>query len=120
VHEATVQGLMVKWSYWKMSSGVALGFKSRVSYVRLAAGKNLPDLALESDCVMTDEAYKQLPALHRVVIDIEYLASLRSRKDRAREFGRSIYVYGQCLQEAHQKIGVMFEHMMKKRLEAVD
>jgi len=120
VHESTVQGLLVKWSYRKMASGVALGFKSRVSYVKLSGGRNLPDLALESDCIMVDEAYKQLPALHRAVIDIEYLASLRSRKDRAREFGRSIYVYGQCLQEAHQKIGVMFEHMLKKRMEAVD
>lgn len=111
MEEAIVVSRLIRWAKWKLGSGKHLGFKSQISFVLLAGGYTARD-DIDSECIETDEAVKQLPELHRAVIRIEYLSECRNDAERAARLGvckRSLISYRSA---AHRHIG---DYLMESR-----
>lgn len=95
MEEAIVVSRLIRWAKWKLGSGKHLGFKPQISFVLLAGGYTARD-DIDSECIETDDAVKQLPEFHRAVIRIEYLSECRNDSERAARIGiskRSLVTY---------------------------
>ncbi|MDC8446444.1 MAG: hypothetical protein LV471_11030 [Nitrosomonas sp.] len=104
--EAIVINRLLRWAKWKMQSGVALGYKSHVNFVRLAGGNDMAwDDAVDHECVQTNEAVDQLPELHRALIRVEYLSMCIDEQHKAHAFGCCIRSFRQWRRDAHNMIG---------------
>lgn len=104
MEEAIVVSRLIRWAKWKLGSGKHLGFKPQISFVLLAGGYTAHD-DIDSECIETDDAFKQLPELHKAVIRIEYLSECRNDAERAARLGvckRSLISYRSA---AHRHIG---------------
>lgn len=118
--KAIVVNRLIRWSYWKMRSGVALSFPSQVSYVRLAPSTTyFRDPGIDIECSITNDAFEKLPVICQAVLKVEYISTARSNNDKAILFGRSRRVYGECLTEAHRLIGEVLEEIIRRREEVV-
>jgi hypothetical protein len=116
--EALVINRLLRWARWKMQVGVALGYPSQVSFVRLApVTTHFPDPGLDADCVLTERAYELLPVISKAVLWVEYLSTAISESHKAHLFGRSRRQYRECLNEAYVKIGNHIELLYEKREE---
>lgn len=114
--EAIVINRLVRWSYWKMRGGVALGFPGRVSFIRLSpSAVSRLDPGIDVECSVTNDAFERIPAISQAVIKVEYFSTADTIKDKAALFGRSDRVYKECLKEAYKVLGDMIEEVMDKR-----
>lgn len=104
--EAVVVNLLMRWAEWKMGSGVQLGYKSHVNFVKLAGGCGLwRDESIDSECIRTNDAVEQLPIMHKELIRLEYLGTLKDEQLKARAFfDGSIRSWRQWKHDAHNKI----------------
>ncbi len=100
---------LTDWARWKMNSGVALGFPSMVSFMRLGgSGNDGSDKGygeVDSVCVETNNGVCKLPVIHHNVIKVEYIYDNGSRAAKAHRFGVSVRTYHKYLNEAHEKLG---------------
>ena len=118
--EAIVINRLVRWSYWKLRGGVALGFPGRVSFIRLSpSAVNRLDPGIDMECSVTNDAFERIPAISQAVLKVEYFSTADTIKDKAALFGRSQRVYKECLREAYGLLGDMIEEVMDKRAEVV-
>lgn len=118
--EAIVINRLVRWSYWKLRGGIALGFPGRVSFIRLSpSAVNRLDPGMDMECSLTNDAFERIPAISQAVLKVEYFSTADTLKDKAALFGRSDRVYKECLKEAYKVLGDMIEEVMDKRAEAV-
>jgi hypothetical protein len=102
--EAIAVGRLMRWARWKMDSGVQLGFKSHVNFLKLAGGRDWRDESIDSECVQTNEAVEQLPELHKALIRVEYLSTCLDEQFKAHAFGCCIRSWRQWKKDAHAKI----------------
>ena len=112
MEEAIVVSRLIRWAKWKLGSGKHLGYKSQVSYVRLASSGYTAHDDIDSECIEINDAVEQLPELHKAVIRVEYLSDCRKDDEKAVRIGvckRSFFSYRSA---AHQLIG---DYMMQQR-----
>ncbi|SFN23178.1 hypothetical protein [Nitrosomonas communis] len=103
--EAIVVNKLLRWAEWKMGSGVQLGYKSHVNFLKLAGGSGWHDESIDSECLLTDEAVEQLPIMHKELIRLEYLGTLKDEQFKARAFfDGSVRSWRQWKHDAHNKI----------------
>lgn len=111
MEESTVVGRLTRWAKWKFQNGVALGYPSQASFLRLVvdgtAIEHFIDQSLDSECVETDRAYRLLPELHQLVLRIEYLSTLSTVALKAYRFGTSKRTYEQYKNDAYRLLGNM-------------
>ena len=118
--EALVINRLLRWAKWKMQAGVALGYPSQVSFVRLApATTHFRDPGIDAECMLIEKAYWILPVVDQAVLWVEYLSTKISYDDKAHYFGRSVRRYRGCLTDAHNKIGNTIDLLNEKKLEEV-
>lgn len=116
--EAIVINRLVRWSYWKMRGGVALGFPGRVSFIRLSpSAVSRLDPGIDMECSVTNDAFERIPAISQAVLKVEYFSTADSLEEKAALFGRSRRVYKDCLAEAYKALGDMIEEVMDKKAE---
>lgn len=103
--EAVVVNKLLRWAEWKMGSGVQLGYKSHVNFLKLAGGCGWRDESIDSECLLTDEAVEQLPIMHKELIRLEYLGTLKDEQLKAHAFfDGSVRSWRQWKHDAHNKI----------------
>lgn len=113
--EATVVNRLIKWADWKMGSGISLGYKSQVSFVRLSGGREPHlgyDQGYDAECQLTDRAVGLLPELHKSLIRLEYLSTVISEDQKAHCFGTSRRTYRQYRQDAYAKLGNLIDMLL--------
>src|SRR6187455_24708 len=92
--EALVVNRLLRWARWKMQTGVALGYPSQVSFVRLApATTHFRDPGIDTDCMVTDKAVMLLPEVYKLVIRLEYIDAIPSIQQKAHCYGKAIRTY---------------------------
>ena len=113
--EAIVINRLFKWAKWKMNSGVALGYKSQVSFTRLSGGRD-PNLGYDErydvECQFTERAVNLLPELHKALLRLEYLSTVISEDQKAYCFGTSRRTYRQYRQQAYQMLGNLLDSLL--------
>lgn len=102
--EAIVINRLTRWAKWKMESGVQLGFKSHVNFLRLAGGSDWRDESIDSECIETNQAVEQLPELHKALIRVEYLSTMRDELHKVHVMGCCVRSFRQWKHDAHTKI----------------
>lgn len=103
--EAVVVNRLLRWAKWKMRSGVALGFKPAVNFYRLAGGLSQDyNQVIDSECIETNNAVDQLPAMLRELIRIEYLGIGMDERSKAECFGCCVRSFRRWKVEAHEKL----------------
>lgn len=105
MYSGIVVGRLIRWAEWKMGSGVNLGYKPQVNFMRLApsTGSNWDEM-VDRECIETDAAYNQLPQLHQLVLRLEYLSTYKTDELKSVSFGSSVRAYRQYKKDAHEKI----------------
>lgn len=111
MEEAIVVSRLIRWAKWKLGSGKHLGYKSQVSYVRLASGGYTAHDDIDSECIETNSAVEQLSELHKAVIRVEYLSTARTGDEKAAVLGVSKRSYITYRSAAYQRIG---DYLMKQ------
>lgn len=118
--EALVVNRLLRWARWKMQTGVALGYPSQVSFVRLApATTHFRDPGIDADCMVTDKAVMLLPEIYKLVIRLEYIDAIPSMEQRAHCYGKSRRVYGEDRATAYRLIGNAIDTLIDSRQERV-
>lgn len=104
--EAVVMNRLCKWARWKFDSGVNLGFKNKVAFMRLTPSSGFShNEAIDSSCIATNDAFENLPSLHQALIRHEYLTMTNQRQDEKAElFGMSTRTYRSWLKDSHLKL----------------
>ena len=106
MNEGTVIIRLTHWARWKMQSGVELGYKRRINFIRLAGENSAPpDCGYNLECQQTDEAVNQLPVVPREVIRVEYLSTARDEDEKARRLGISVSTLRRYRQDAYRLLG---------------
>ncbi len=107
MHESTVVNRLTAWSKWKMESGVALGYPSKVAFLRVGCGSDIPTDRDGHDawCSETDAAVKSLPWLHQLIIRAEYLSLGTDVATKAHKVGIAQRTFRKYLTDSYQKIG---------------
>ena len=105
MEEALIVSRLVRWAKWKLGSGAHLGFKSQVNFVRLASKSYTAYDDIDSACIEINDAVKQLPELHKLLIRVEYLSTDRTGKEKAAVLGVSGRSYISYRSAAYQRIG---------------
>lgn len=117
--KAIVINRLIRWSYWKMRSGVALSFPSQVSYVRLAPSTTyFRDPGIDIECSITNDAFERLPVICQAVLKVQYISTARTSKDKALLFGRTERRYFEYLAEAHGLMGAVLDEIIEKMKDA--
>lgn len=106
--KSIVTSRLHRWGAWKMRSGVALGYQSMSSFMRLSGRsttlENIVD-EIDSECVQTDTAVNVLPYFHWVVIRAEYvLHAGKKGNEKAVICGVSKRAYYNYLDAAHSHV----------------
>lgn len=116
--EALVINRLLKWARWKMDSGVALGYKKQVSFLRLSGGRD-PSLAhdalLDSDCQLTDHAVNLLPEVYKLVIRMEYIDVIPNENHRAHRYGKSRRTYRDDRATAYRLLGNLIDTFLENK-----
>ncbi|SHL10780.1 hypothetical protein SAMN05216428_10196 [Nitrosospira sp. Nsp11] len=114
--EAIVINRLIEWAKWKMNTGVALGYKSQVSYVRLSGGNTLTyDTGYDADCLLTDRAVNLLPEVYKLVIRMEYIDAIPSEIQRVHCYGKSRRTYRDDRTEAYKLLGNLIDTLIDVR-----
>lgn len=104
MERVTVIGYLVDWAKWKYRSGEALGFPSMSSFMRIGSGPTPGERSyddVDSWCVATNLAYKQLPPYLRNVVEMEYLSVYKTVAIKANMLRISKRTYHNRLNEAY-------------------
>ena len=116
--EALVVNRLLKWSKWKLQTGVALGYPSQVSFMRLVPpGTNFADPRIEADCILTDRAVNLLPEVFKLVIRLEYIDAIPSMEQKAHCYGKSRRVYGEDRATAYRLLGNLIDTLIDVKQE---
>lgn len=102
--KSTVTSRLVRWGAWKMNSGVALGYPSMSTFMRLTPSVSMSHIQDEvgSECAQTDRAVMSLSDIHKLVIRNEYVLHTDKRvTERAAITGLSKRTYYDYLDCAH-------------------
>ena len=101
--KTTVGSRLVNWAHWKMASGVALGYPSMVSFMRLGGGHSAYD-DVDSECIETNNAVEKLPYIPLIVIRVEYLSGYKETAVKAHACGISKRSYYNYLETAREMV----------------
>jgi len=116
--EAIVVNRLIKWAKWKMQTGVALGYPSQVSFMRLVPpGTNFTDPRIEADCILTDRAVCLLPEVFKLVIRLEYIDAIPSVQQKAHCYGKSLRTYQGDRSTAYLLLGNLLDTLIESRQE---
>lgn len=116
--EAIVINRLIKWSKWKMGSGVSLGYKRQVNFVRLSGGRDQSlgyDDGYDADCHLTDKAVDLLPEVYKLVIRVEYIDKLRDENAKAHRYGKSRRTYREDRDRAYLLLGNLLDALLNSR-----
>ena len=106
MNEGTVIIRLTHWARWKMQSGVELGYKRRVNFIRLAGENSTPpDCNYDLECQQTDEAVNLLPVVPREVIRVEYLSTAKNDVSKADRLGVSVRTLQNYRHDAYRLLG---------------
>lgn len=106
MNEGTVIIRLTHWARWKMQSGVELGYKRRVNFIRLAGENSAPpDCNYDLECQQTDKAVNQLPVVPREVIRVEYLSTARNDVSKAERLGVNVRTFHRYKHDAYRLLG---------------
>lgn len=105
MEEALIISRLVRWAKWKLGSGAHLGFKSQVSFVRLAAKSYVAHDDIDSACIEINNAVEQLPEPYKLLIRVEFLSTARTGNEKAAVLGVSRRSYIRYRSTAYQRIG---------------
>lgn len=104
--QAIVINRLTRWARWKLASGVKLGYKSKVNYMRLVGGDSIqPDVGIEMECEQTNQAFEQLPIVQKEVIRMEYLSTAGNEVAKAYRMGISVRTYRNYKNAAYDMLG---------------
>lgn len=118
--EAIVVNRLLKWARWKLQTGVALGYPSRVSFLRLTPPAfDERDPRLDADCLMTDRAVNLLPEVYKLVIRLEYIDAIPSLMQKAHCYGKSQRTFLLDRKTAYEMIGRLIDECLNRE-EVVD
>lgn len=96
---------LLRWARWKMQSGVNLGYKPQVNFMRLSPSTSSTwDSLVDRECIETDMAFCQLPELDKLIIRIEYLSTANTDNEKSFAFGASVRTYRHYKKVAHIKL----------------
>ena len=101
--KTTVSSRLIRWGAWKMRSGVALGYPSMVSFMRLGGGHSAYD-DVDSECIETDGAVEKLTLFPQITIRVEYVSGYKETAVKAHACGISKRRYYEYLQLAHEQV----------------
>ncbi len=108
--KASLINRLLRWGKWKLKGADALGYPSKVNYIRLAPETtHFRDPGIDIECDITQRAYDKLPLIFKVAIWVEYLSTAKKQKEKALSFGRSTREYRRTLKEAHVMIGNLID-----------
>lgn len=103
--KTTVATRLIRWGAWKMKSGVALGYPSKVAFMRLGGEhQDWLGIVVDSECIQTDGAVEKLSLFPQVVIRVEYLLGYKETAVKAHVCGISKRRYYEYLQMAHEQV----------------
>ena len=103
--EAIIVNRLIRRSRWKMGSGVSLGYPSSVSYARMMPSASVHDVAIDSECIQTDNAVKALPIDQYRLIRHEYIVSRDWKQhEKAAMLHISPSTYRRWIKDAHHQI----------------
>ncbi len=110
MEKGTVVNRLTAWSRWKMASGVALGYPSKVSFMRIGTGGDIPTDRDGHDawCHETNDVVNQLPLFHQLIIRIEYLSEGGNTMTKAHKVGVDQRTFRRYLSNAYEQIGNIF------------
>ena len=118
--EATVVNRLLKWSKWKMQTGVSLGYPSQVTFIRLAPQTtHFRDPGIDADCLLTDRAVNFLPEVYKLVIRLEYIDAIPDEDHRVRCYGKSRRTYRDDRATAYMMVGNLIDTLINSRQEEV-
>jgi hypothetical protein len=121
--EAIVINRLIRWAYWKMSSGVSLGYPSQVSFTKMMPSARYHDPSFDSECVDTDRAVKSLPNDQYRLIRHEYIVTLGwSKEEKAEYYHIKPRMYRYWIKDAHRQVAInlgMVAEVEQKELETV-
>ncbi|GJM05027.1 MAG: hypothetical protein DHS20C09_10180 [marine bacterium B5-7] len=104
--EAVVVGRLSRWALWKMNSGIELGYKRKVNFVRLTGDDNKePNCGYDMECQQTEVAVRQLPVVPREVIRVEYLSTAKNDVSKADRLGVSVRTFHNYKHDAYRLLG---------------
>ena len=105
--EAIVVNRLIRWSRWKMGSGVNLGYPAKVSFLNLMPGASVHDCSFDSECQETERAVRSLPNDQYRLIRHEYIVSRDwNQREKASMLHISPSTYRRWIKEAHHQIAV--------------
>ncbi len=107
MEKGTVVNRLIAWSRWKFASGVALGYPSKVSFMRIGGGGDIHGDRIGHDawCNETNEVVNQLPLFHQLIIRIEYLSEGGNTMTKAYKLGIKQRTYRNYLTNAYEIFG---------------
>ena len=103
------------WAKWKLASGVALGYPSMVSFMRMFGGENSSYNYDEVDswCIKMDEAVELLPIVQKEMIRMEYLSVYKTVAVKAHRMGISKRAYHQYLNTSYESLGNILQTRLR-------
>jgi hypothetical protein len=106
MNNSLIIGRLTRWAHWKMESGLKLGFKNKISYMRMVNDYNAgPDCGYDMECQQTNEAFKQLPTIPQEVIRMEFLSTAKNEVAKASRLGISVRTYRNYKNNAYVILG---------------
>lgn len=105
--KTVVTSRLIRWGAWKMNSGVALGYPSMTTFMRMTPGATVGFIHDEvgSECSQTDKAVMSLSDIHKLVVRNEYVLHTDKKvSERADITGLSKRTYYDYLDCAHIQI----------------
>ncbi len=116
MQQGTVVHRLIGWSRWKLASGVALGYPSMVSFMRLGGGAST-DVSeynqVDSWCIETDDAFKLLPIMPKEIIKMEYLSTHKVIVVKAHQMGISKRAYHKYLNDSYTLLGNILDSRLR-------
>jgi len=117
MHQGTVVNRLIGWSKWKLASGVALGYPSMVSFMRLGGETSSNNKRnydeVDSWCVETDDAFKLLPVMPKEIIKMEYLSTHKIVAVKAHQMGISKRAYHKYLNDSYMLLGNILDSRLR-------
>lgn len=113
MEKGTVINRLIGWARWKMNSGAALGYPSKVSFMQLGGGGSPSGdsyTGVDAWCKETDAGVELLNPHDRDMIRMEYIELYQQTAVKAYKMGLDKRTYYRHLLVAYQSLGEKIEN----------
>ena len=121
MNKGTIVGRLIRWSFWRINHGNHLGYPNAVSYIKLAPSTtHFPDPNINIECQATHDAYMAVSMISQAALNVEYLSTAITERQKSLAFGRSRRVYKKCVEQAHIEIDRHLNFQSQQRRDTED